>query len=93
MELKDFYCGDCNLGLLETWISVFTRYGNFTLKYINDVIDHIVEAGIYMQFRKRCVHSLKLSKSENNPKMLCSHTCRRFLCLAFGICIGSCVHS
>ena len=39
--------------------------GSPTLKYINDVIDHVEEAGIYKQFKKRCVSTVKLAKSQN----------------------------
>jgi len=44
---------------------LFTNKGNPTLKYTNDVIDQIVEAEIYMQFKERCVRKVKMVKSEN----------------------------
>jgi hypothetical protein len=44
---------------------LFTSKQSLTMKYINDVIDKILQAGIYMQFKKRCVNSVKLAKREN----------------------------
>jgi len=55
-------------GKLDSFL--FTTKGSTTLKYINDVIDHIVETEIDMQFQKRCVHSVKLAKSENISKVV-----------------------
>jgi hypothetical protein len=84
--------------LLETLILLFTSQRWLTLKYINEVIDHIVEAGIYMQVKKESIHTFILVKSENVSKIICSHIyinvprARGVLYIAVGICIGSCVH-
>ena len=63
---------------------LFTNKESRRIKYINDVIDHTVETEIYMQFKKRCVRSVKMAKSENVSKIVypyiyisISHTCRR----------------
>jgi hypothetical protein len=52
---------------------LFTGKGNPTLKYINDVIYHIIEAEFYRPFKKRRVHSVKLAKSENNSEVIYSY--------------------
>jgi hypothetical protein len=36
-------------------------------------MDYIVEAETYMNFKKRRVYSVKLAKSENISKTVCSH--------------------
>jgi len=41
---------------------LFTTKGNPTLKYINEVIDHILGTEIYIQIKERCVHSVKMAK-------------------------------
>ena len=73
----------------------FTSKGNTKLKYINDFIDHIIEAGIYMQFNKRCVRSVKLAKSENISKIVqpyiyinVTHMQASFCILLFGYALA-----
>jgi len=49
---------------------LFTTKGSRILKYINGVIDDIVETEIYMQFKERCVRRVKMAKSENISKIV-----------------------
>jgi hypothetical protein len=60
-ELEDGVAGNRDSFLV-------TSKGSPTPKYIIDVTDHIEEAGIYMQFKKRCIPTVKLTKSENISK-------------------------
>jgi len=46
----------------------FTSKGSPTLKYINDVIIHRLEAGMYTQIKKRCFQGVRLAKIENISK-------------------------
>jgi hypothetical protein len=62
-ELEDGVAG--NLDSL-----VFKNKGSPTLKYIIDVIDRTGEAGIYIQFKKLRVQSVKLAKSQNISKIV-----------------------
>jgi len=74
-ELDDGVAGNRNTFLV-------TSKGSPTPKYINDVIDHIQEAGIYMQFKKRCVPTVKLEKAKiflrpsTDTFISVSNTCR-----------------
>jgi len=63
-----FELQDGVFGNMDTFL--FTNKGISTLKYINDVIDHILEAGIYMQFKKLRVHSVTMAKGENTSKIV-----------------------
>ena len=56
-ELEDGVAGNTDSFLV-------INKGSPTRKYINDVIDHVEEAGIYMQFKKRCVPTGKLAKTK-----------------------------
>jgi len=42
----------------------FTSKGSPTLNYINDDINHRLEARIYTQFKKWCFHSVRLAEGE-----------------------------
>jgi hypothetical protein len=51
---------------------LFSNKENLTLECIKDLIDEIVHAGIYMQYKNQCVQSVKLAISENIPETVCS---------------------
>jgi hypothetical protein len=62
--VTEFYCLNCKLVFGKHDFFLFKSRGSPTLKYINDVIDHKAEAGIYIQFIKRCFHNVKLAKTK-----------------------------
>jgi hypothetical protein len=69
-KLRDFYCVDCKMFLMEMECFIFTNKENISLKFINDIIEHIVEAEFYKQYKYSCVKSVKLAINENNSKIV-----------------------
>jgi hypothetical protein len=80
-------------GVVGNMISfLFTSEGSPTLKYINVVIDHIVEAGIDMQLGNGVVIASNWQKAKISVRPP-THTFMSggVLHLAVGICNGGCV--
>jgi hypothetical protein len=65
MKETDTYCVNCKMVLWKHGLFLIRSKEIHSLKYINDVKDNVAQAGICIQFKKRCVNIVKLAKGEN----------------------------